>query len=120
MAFADPQSVTINAVANSLPRVSQGVDKGTFRKDDTTVSLDISHSYGKRTRRAIRLTHAKIAADPLLSGVNNKYSMSCTLVVDVPPVGYTVTEAKQIADALLAYLTASSGAKVTQFLGGES
>lgn len=120
MAFADPQSVTINAVANSLPRVSSGVNTGAFKKDDGNVALEVSHSYGRRTRRTIKLVHRKVAADPLLSGANNEYSMSTYIVVDVPTVGYTVAEAKQVVDGLTAFLTASSGAKVTQLLGGEN
>lgn len=120
MAFADPQSVTINAVAQTLPRVSSGPTSGTFQKDDGNVKLLVSHASGKRNRRTIRLDHRKIAADPLLGSVNIEYSMSAYLVVDVPKIGYTVAEAKQIVDALTAYLTASSGAKVTQLLGGEN
>lgn len=120
MAFADPQSVTINAVAQSLPRVSSDHNAGTFQKDDGLVKLVVSHNYGKRTRRLVRLDHSKIAADPLLAGVNAKFSMSVQLVVDSPTVGYTVAEAKQIVDALTAYLTASSGARTTQLLGGEN
>jgi hypothetical protein len=46
--------------------------------------------------------------------------MSAYLVVDVPKQGYSIAEQKQIVDALTAYLTASSGARVTQLLGGES
>jgi hypothetical protein len=46
--------------------------------------------------------------------------MSVYVVVDVPPQGYTITEQKYVVDALVAYLTASSGAKVTQLLGGEN
>jgi len=120
MAFADPQSVTINAIANTLPRVSSGVNQGAFSKDDGLVKLSVSHAYGKRNRRTIRLDHAKVAADPLISAQNIRYSMSAYLVVDVPITGYTVTEAKQIVDGLTAYLTASSGSKVTQLLGGEN
>lgn len=120
MAFADPQSVTINAVANSLPRISSGVNSGAFQKDDGTVKLSVSHVYAKRTRRNIRLDHSKISTDPLNTAQNVKYSMSAYLVVDTPPTGYTVAEAKYVVDALVAYLTASSGAKVTQLLGGEN
>jgi hypothetical protein len=117
--FADPQSVTINAVANNLPRVSAGVNSGEFRKDDGNVVLKFSHQYGKRTRRQVRLDLSKIAADPLISSTNIKYSMSAYLVVDVPVTGFTVAEAKQVVDGLTAYLTASSGANVTKLLGGE-
>jgi len=46
--------------------------------------------------------------------------MSVTLVADVPVNGYSVTEEKAVVDALVAYLTASTGARVTQLLGGES
>lgn len=122
MSFADPQSLTINAVANTLPRVSSGANSGVFMKDDGNVALRVSHQYGaKRTRRTIRVDHRKIAADPLLSGANNQYSMSTYLVVDTPTgAGYTVAEAKAIIDAFTAYLTAATGAKVTQLLGGEN
>jgi hypothetical protein len=46
--------------------------------------------------------------------------MSAYMVVDVPVTGYTVAEAKQIVDGLVAYLTISTGANVTKLLGGES
>lgn len=120
MAFADPQSVTINAVANSLPRVSTGVNQSVYQKDDSNVKLTPSHQYGKRTRRTIRLDFSKIAPDPLISSQNIKYSMAAYLVVDVPITGFTLAEQKQIVDALTLYLTASSGARVTQLLGGEN
>lgn len=120
MAYSDPQTVTINAVAQTLPRTSSGVNAGVFTKDDGTVKLSVSHQYAKRTRRTARLDFSKIAADPLISAQNIKYSMSAYLVVDVPTTGFTVAEAKQIVDALTLYLTATSGAKVTQLLGGEN
>ncbi|DAD52134.1 coat protein [ssRNA phage Gephyllon.1_8] len=120
MAFSDPQSVTISAVAIPLPRISSGTNSGGFQSNDGNTQISISHTYGKRTRRVLKLTTSKIAADPLISSTNIKYSMSTYLVVDTPVTGYTVTEAKQVIDALVAYLAASTGAKVTQLLGGEN
>jgi hypothetical protein len=120
MAFADPQTVTIGGTATTLPRTSSDVNAGAFTKDDGNVKLRVSHQYGKRTRRLIRLDSTKVAADPFLSGTNVKYSMSVSLVVDVPPVGYTIAEQKALIDALTAYLTASTGARATQLLGGEN
>lgn len=119
MSFADPQSITVNAVAQTLPRTSSGPSSGVFSKDDGSYRLTVSHSYGKRTRRTVRIDHQKIAADPLLA-TNAKFNMSTYVVVDAPPAGYSNAEIKQIIDALTAYLTASSGARVTQLLGGES
>jgi len=117
--YSDPQTVTINSVGQTLPRTGVGVHSGEFTKDDGIVRLLVSHQYGKRTRRTCRLDFSKIAADPLVSAQNIKYSMSAYIVVDTPITGFTVSEAKQIVDALTAYLTASSGARVTQLLGGE-
>lgn len=120
MAFADPQSITVNAVAISLPRTGQGVNTGQFNSADGNTVETISHTYGKRTRRTLRFDSSKIAADPLISAQSIKYSMSAYLVVDLPTTGYTVAEAKLLLDGMMAYLTASSGAKMTQLLGGES
>lgn len=120
MAYADPQSVTINAVAQSLARVSSERYKGVFQKDDGLVALTVSHQLGSRTRHQLRLDHAKIAANPFDSSLNARYSMSAYLVVDVPLVGYTIAEQKQVVDGLTAYCTASSGAKITQLLGNEN
>lgn len=120
MSFSDPQSVTINAIAISLPRVSSGVNAGSFSSGDGLTKMSVSHQYAKRTRRTIRLDISKVAADPLVGGQNIVYSMSTYLVIDTPLSGYTVAEAKLVIDGLVGYLAASSGARVTQLLGGEN
>jgi hypothetical protein len=120
VSYADPQSVTVNAVPITLPRVSSGTNTGAFAASDGTYRLEVSHAYGRRIRRSIRLTGSKISADPLVPNQNVRSSMSCYMVIDHPVNGYTVTEAKQIVDALVGYLSASTGAKVTQLLGGEN
>lgn len=118
--LSDPQSVTINAVAISLPRTSSGNNSGTYTAADGTVVETVNHTYGRRTRRAVKLQHSKIAADPLISAQNIKHSMSCTVVFDTPVTGYTAAEAKQVWDGFAAQLAASSGAMVTKVLGGEN
>jgi hypothetical protein len=120
MAFSDPQSVTINAVTKTLPRVSVDQNSSVYRIDDGSVQLTASHQYGKRKRSLLRLDYTKTAADPLISSTNIVYSMSVQLVVDRPLTGFTVAEQKQIVDAMSAYLAASSGANTTKFLGGEN
>ncbi|DAD51384.1 coat protein [ssRNA phage Gerhypos.4_1] len=120
MAFADPQSVTINAVAQTLPRTSVKDGSSVYTKDDGNTILTISHSYGKRNRRVARIDVRKTAPDPLFPAQNTPYNMACYVVVDVPKVGYTIVEQKQIVDALTSFLTATSGAATTRLLGGES
>jgi len=118
--FTDPQSLTVNAVANPLPRITTNQNGAVYSKDDGNLKLTISSAYGKRTRRTARVDSRKTAVDPLFPAQNVPYSMSCYIVADVPTTGYTITEQKQIIDALTAWLTASSGANVTKLLGGES
>lgn len=120
MALADPQSITINAIANSLPRVGSGDGSGTFRKDDTTLELLSSHKTGSRMRHTVRINHSKVAVDPLVPTVNRPYSMSATLTIDTPIVGYSLTEQRQTVEGFLAWFTASSSANLIKTLGGES
>ena len=122
MAFADPQSVTIGTTpgAVSLPRTGSGQDTGAFKSADGLVKFTVASSYGKRTRRTVRLTRDATVTDPLIPAQSVQASMSCYIVVDTPVYGFTVAEQKDLVVALATFLTASSGAKVTQLLGGEN
>lgn len=117
MAFTDPQSVTVNAVAQSLPNISRERLGSQYRKDDGTYSLKIQHSEGKRNRRTIRLDFQKVAADPFEPALNQKFTGSAYMVVDAPPTGFTNVEIKDIVLGLTAWL---SSANVLKVLGGES
>lgn len=121
MSFADPQSITINAVPISLPRVSVGTGVSEYASSDGTVHLRIQHFYNKgTTRRVYRLDHSKIAADPL-TGVNKRVTATTYLVQVSPSDGtWTNTELGYDVAALAGELTESSGANVTKWLGGES
>jgi len=120
LALSDPQSVTIAAVPISLPRTGSGQNSGTFTSNDGLVQMTVTSTYGKRIRRALRLSHSKVAPDPLISSTNVKYQGSFTVVADFPLTGYTVAQQKEILDGFIAALSASSGALITKFLGGEN
>lgn len=118
--FTDPQAITINAVPYTLPRVSSDVNAGSFRTSDSAITFSIASTYGKRFRRTARIVHSKYAPDPLFPAQNLPYSMTFYVVADVPRVGYTVAEQKQVIDGFLANLQATSGANITKLLGGEN
>jgi hypothetical protein len=120
MAFADPQSVTINAVAVPLPRITTRDNSAVYSEDSGDTKLTISSAYGKRVRRSARIDFQKTAPDPLFPSQNTPYSMSTYIVADVPKTGFTIDEQKQIVDALVAWLSATSGANTVKLLGGES
>jgi hypothetical protein len=119
--LTDPQSITVNAVAQSLPRISAGTNTATYQKDDGTYRLTISHSYNtNRNRRVARIDQTKITSDPFIPANNTQVKLGVYIVVDEPISGFTVTERKYIVDALTAWLTASSDANTIALLGGQS
>jgi len=120
MSLTDPFAVTVSAVPYSLPRVSVGDDESEYSNGDGTMVLKASHDYGKRTRRMVRIDTSKITSDPFRPTENVKVSMSNYIVFDLPPAGYTATEAKALWDGFVAALQASSGAVIVKLLGGES
>lgn len=120
MALADPQSVTVGGSAKSLPRTSTGVNQSTYTSADATVSALVSHQYGRRTRRTMRVTSTKITTDPLNSTANVRVSMSSYIVLDVPPTGFTAAEQKEILLAVATWLSANTGANADKLVGGEN
>lgn len=121
MSFSDPQSVTINAVAQSLPRVYSGPYEGRYQKDDRTVALQVKHTLSKdRVRSLIRLDQTKIAADPLVTTVNVQYGAAVYLVIDRPLAGFSNTEVKYLTDAFALWLTTSSSANAIKAIALES
>jgi len=120
VSFADPQTVTIDGVTTSLPRVSVGNGSSDYRSADGNITLKASSSYGNRTRRVVRIDHKKVSENEFLPDQNVTRSMSCYLVFDLPPVGYSNDEAMDIYTGFKTQLSASSDAIVTKLLGGES
>lgn len=118
--FTEPQALTLDAAALSLARTGSDKSSGTFQTADALVKMTISHAYGKRTRHTIRIDHQKTAVDPLVPAQNRPYSMSYYLVVDVPPVGYSLADQIKIVKGLFTNLAASTDANYTKLLGGES
>jgi len=118
--FSDPQSVTIGGVATSLPRVGSGIGQGVFQTPDSTTTLNVSHSYGKRNRRTAKLTAKYLSADPLTPSNNIPVSGSFYVVADFPIQGITPDQQKDLAAALSVWLTASTNANLIKLLGGEA
>lgn len=120
MAFSDPQSITISAVTTPLPRTSVQANASEYTSADGLIKLSASSTYGRRSRRVLRVDHSKITSDPFLPAQNTKVSMSNYIVFDIPPVGYTNTEALAVYTGFKTLFTATSDALITKLLGGES
>lgn len=116
--YADPQSVTVNAVAQSMPRQgSTQPDRiGTFSTADGTFTFEVrQNKTAARFRLEVRLTQKKVAADPL-TALNKEVSTSVMIVVDEPRWGFSDIELGYLTSALVAWFTAANRDKL---LGGE-
>lgn len=120
MALTDPQSITISGSTIALPRVNSGQNQSEYLSEDGLVKLALSHAYGRRTRRVLRLDHSKITADPFIPAQNTKVSMSNYMVFDVPPAGYTNTEVLAVYTGLKTLFSATSDDMIKKLLGGQS
>lgn len=125
MAFADPQSVTYNAVALSLPRVSTGVNSGRFYTtgaSNSDYALEISNQYGNRTRRTARLTVGVVNPNPYSTGISAYQSTSAFIVLDTPATFGVVDPAVAVLsiNALTGWLTASSNANALKLAQGQN
>jgi hypothetical protein len=116
--FADPQTVTVNAVAQTLAAISREPMASKYREDVGEYELVISHQENaKRNRRVVRLNRRKVTADPFIPAQNVEVSHSVYLVIDAPIAGFTAAELEDDVLGLGAWLTSTNVAKV---LGGES
>jgi hypothetical protein len=121
MAFADPQSVTVNTVAQSMPRISTSGKQSVYQKADGTYTLTLSHQGSKvagkdRIRSMARIDNKAIVADPL-TAVNDYDTLSCYVVIDRPVYGFDTTATHNLVAGFIAWLT---NATVDKLFGQET
>jgi hypothetical protein len=118
--FNDPQSVTYNAVAKSLPRTGSTGVQSDYRLVDSggvVYTLTLSHQFSKRNRVVARLRRESTVTDPLVPANSIGASMTATLTIDFPVAGLTPTDAQLLAKALVGW---GSDANLLKLAGGET
>lgn len=88
--FSDPQSVTVNVTAVSVPAISRGTDTSAYSATDATygdIKFTVSHQFKKRNRVVVRLDAQKIVTDPLIPAQSIPASCSAYFVMDFPDGG---------------------------------
>jgi len=122
MAFSDPISVTVNAVAKSLPRIfSAPGSPSTFKTTDDEFLVQIAHSAikgGRRERHLVKLTQRKITADPFNPSTNTESKASVHIVLENPAMGFTDTELGYLVKALADFVNVTGNQ--TKFVGSEA
>lgn len=118
MAFADPQSVTINAVAKSLPEVNRTNNTTVYQHATEEIYLETKKDFRATSfRTQIRLAQRKTGADALNPATNKLYECDAYLVIRGPRgVGFTATEIAKNVEGLVDWL---SDANIVKLVGGE-
>jgi len=117
MSFSDPQSITVNSVAKSMPRVKIEGSSAEYAMADETFRMRISHQEAKnRTRRMIRVDQRVVAADPLTT-VNEYKTLGVYLVIDEPEYGFADADIDYVVQALKTW---ASTANILKVLGSET
>jgi hypothetical protein len=110
--FSDPQSVTVDSVAQSMPRISSNGQQSVYVKADESFKMTISHSKPKgRIRSMVRLDQRAVVADPL-TAVNDYETLSFYCVVDRPEVGFTSTQVNNLITGFKTWLDSTAVGKV--------
>jgi hypothetical protein len=122
--FADPQTLTVNAVARILNRIGmgQGSSEYLLRSATDEYRLNIrntAYSDKKRggiiDRHNVEFVHTVFPVAPAtLSTIRKSY------VIIENQRGDTLTDPTNVASALFSWLTATSNANITKLLNQES
>ncbi|DAD51309.1 coat protein [ssRNA phage Gerhypos.4_33] len=118
--LADPQTVTINAVPVTLPKIDDRPTTNVYAdlaNGSTLYTTQRVTGKDNRRRSSASLQKEKIAADAL-TAINARINGSSTFSVAYP-TGFTALEIEQQALALIAWLTASSNANLKKVIAGE-
>jgi len=115
--FADPQTVTVNAVAKNMARFLVSGTKAEYQTPDEMFKLTISHTKNKdRVRSMVRVDQREIVTNPLDS-TNDYDTLSFYFVIDRPVYGFTTAQVEQLAAGLKTWLDNTA---IGKLLGSES
>jgi hypothetical protein len=110
--FTDPQSITVDSVAQSMPRISSNGQQAIYVKADESYKMTISHTKPKgRIRSMVRVDFRAVVADPLTS-VNDYETLSFYCVIDRPEVGFTNTQVVNLITGFKTWLDSTAIGKV--------
>lgn len=117
MALADPQVITVNAVAQSMPRISTSGLESKYQKNDLSYTLTVKHTPTKdRIRSLARVDFRAVVADPL-TAVNDFETLSFYVVIDRPTYGFSSTQVEQLITGYKTWLDATM---IGKLYGSES
>jgi hypothetical protein len=120
MAYTDPQSVTVNAVATTYPRVLTGSTVGRFVAPDGASELTIDpRGTAKRRRNVSRFYTKRTATDPGTGLTTTVQDMS-SFTIDRGLSGATDQQILDSALGHIKWLTDNTNANLKKLIAGEN
>jgi hypothetical protein len=119
--LSDPQSITVNAVAKSMPKVTADGSHAVYSMADSSFVLDVRHTSRvvdkkSRVRSLVTFSQRSIVADPL-TAVNDFETLAVSVQIDRPEAGFTSTQVQQLVTGFQAWLNSTM---VDKLYGRES
>lgn len=117
--LADPQTVTVNAVAKNMPRINQDNNTSVYRLRSTTDEyvLTIKHNDGKISGGVLGEGHVVKIQYTVFATATVPETVLYTWVTIQNGDGMDLTQVKNVVLGLCAYLT---GTVIDKLLNGES
>jgi hypothetical protein len=121
MAFTDPQSITVDGVATSLPRVLTGTTVGSFKSADAVKEVTIDpRGSAKRRRNVVRFYSKRNTVDPLNPAISITSQSMVSVTIDRPLTGAIDADIEKDLLGLIGWLTASTNANLKKLVAGEN
>lgn len=117
--LADPQSITIDGAAISLPRTLTGTREGLFATQNTRLSVETT-AKNARVRTVARVEQSKVTADPLVASTNVLVQDSVAITINRPSSGFSDDDVLKQVVGFLNWLTASTNANLKKIIAGEN
>jgi hypothetical protein len=113
MAFADPTTITLNSVANTLNKIKEVGLSTLYSSADQNLQLELSHQPLKngRIRTLARLVQRKVVTNPLDS-TQDYDTVTVNATIDRPGYGWTAAEIGYLVGGLTAFLSSANVTKL--------
>jgi hypothetical protein len=109
--LTDPQSITVNTVAKSMPKVQDDGQHSVYAMADGSFKLDIRHTSRKvdklgRTRSLATFTQTASVTDAI-TGLSRLDTLVFSVQIDRPDSGFSSTQVQQLVAGFNAWLTST-------------
>jgi len=109
--LSDPQTITVSAVAQAMPKLSQADMSSSYAKDDNTFGLTIRHTTlrkdkKQRIKHLVVFSKRAVVPDPL-TAVNDFETLSVSVQIDRPEAGFSAADVQALVTGFQSWLTST-------------